>query len=554
MSTKFRAGNDQPSLAENVETLTGQRGDGNNRAVTYSDLVKLNLANIRRLSGGKVMLVPRNGIGGGFSKESRGQKPTRPTSFKTTGGFAYVLLEWDMPNYRGHALTEIYRSSENNLANVILIASSAAGVYGDPVDPGWKGYYWIRHINTQDEPGPYNDVHGCFAQTQSDVGAVVKLINEEINASPLIKGLSAKIDVAEENIDSVSVEVDKETQKRIQADKALGKRVDSVGVTLDKNSAAVQLNTEAIARIDDHGSAAYQAQWSAKAQAGDIKAGIGIVARKDANGYLLSQVAVSASQFFVFDPNNPHEDGSYTFPFIVNDSGKVVINELVAKDAVMKTLSAQKITADSLKAGIEIKSPLIKTARIESGNFTVDANGNVVAKNAKIEGEIIATSGSFTGKVNAESGVFRGTVYAKDGEFSGTVYADRIVGDICSTYVVPRGSFFVPRRQSRQITLYYDMDSREDMIISLLGMYFDNAAFAKARPKQNWFSIKVGEEYIVHTNHPTPPYTVSCKITKGKRTIPIVISVSAGESGAGYEFSHKGVAVIVNREKGILRM
>ncbi|RRO11304.1 hypothetical protein DMB84_020125, partial [Pectobacterium aquaticum] len=75
------------------------------------------------------------------------------------------------------------------------------------------------------------------------------------------------------------------------------------------------------------------------------------------------------------------------------------------------------------RPGIEIVSPYIKTARIESGNFTVDQNGNMTATNANIEGRVVATSGSFSGSVNATDGSFRGTVHATDGEFRGSVYA-----------------------------------------------------------------------------------------------------------------------------------
>ncbi|WP_159051010.1 phage tail tip fiber protein [Pectobacterium versatile] len=216
-------------------------------------------------------------------------------------------------------------------------------------------------------------------------------------------------------------------------------RVEKVEAATRENNAAVQTNAKAITEMDKNGSTSYRAMWSAKAQAGDVTAGIGIVAGQDSSGNTISQVAVSANQFFIFDPNNPNDKTTYAIPFAVVD-GKVVIDELVAKEAVIKILAAQTIIADSVKAGIEIVSPYIKTARIESGNFTVDQNGNMTAKNAKIEGEITATSGSFTGTVNAKDGVFRGTVYAKDGEFSGTVYANKIVGDVVKPIIHTIGS------------------------------------------------------------------------------------------------------------------
>ncbi|NKI73540.1 DUF1983 domain-containing protein [Dickeya sp. CFBP 2040] len=405
-NSKFRAGTDQAAVAENIETLTGQRGDGRNRAVTYGDLAGLGLANLRQVGGGKVALSPSNGTGGSGSGGSV-QKPTKPMNFKATGGFAYVLLEWDMPNYRGRSLTEIYRSPDDNLADAVLIASSAAGVYGDPVDPDWRGYYWIRHVNSEGEPGPFNDSKGTYAQTHPDPAAIIEVITEQLNTSPLIANLTENlgantknIDIVDSNVKALSesvkdqnsamakrvTDVEASSESNASAVRELSRsvsdrfassaeRVERVEATTRENNAAVQTNAKAITEIDKNGSAAYQSLWNTKAQAGDIKAGIGIVAGRDSSGNTISQVAVAASQFFIFDPNNPNDKTTYAIPFAVSN-GKVVIDELIAREAVIKILSAQTIVADSVKAGIQIVSPYIKTARIESGGFTVDPLGN----------------------------------------------------------------------------------------------------------------------------------------------------------------------------------
>ncbi|WP_406627810.1 DUF1983 domain-containing protein [Pectobacterium carotovorum] len=425
MTAKFRAGKDQSAVLENVETLTGQRGDGRNRAVTYGDLATLGLANLRQLGGGKVTLTPGNGSGGSNSGGGV-QKPTKPTNFKATGGFAYVLLEWDMPNYRGRSLTEIYRSPEDNLANAVLIASSAAGVYGDPVDPDWKGYYWIRHVNALGEPGAFNDSKGTYAQTHPDPAAIIEVIKEQLNTSPLIADLTEKLETNTKNIGTVDSNVktlsesvsnqnsamakrvtDVETSSQTNASavrelsqsvseqfSSSAERVEKVEAATRENNAAVQTNAKAITEMDKNGSASYRAMWSAKAQAGDVTAGIGIVAGQDSSGNTISQVAVSANQFFIFDPNNPNDKTTYAIPFAVVD-GKVVIDELIAKDAVIKILSAQTIIADSVKAGIEIVSPYIKTARIESGGFTVDPLGNATF------GQLVKISAA--GQINIKS-------------------------------------------------------------------------------------------------------------------------------------------------------
>ncbi|EPS8048046.1 phage tail tip fiber protein, partial [Escherichia coli] len=69
-----------------------------------------------------------------------------------------------------------------------------------------------------------------------------------------------------------------------------------------------------ITKLDKEGGEAFLAMWSKKAGVDGITAGIGIVAGKDSEGRPVSQVAISASQLFVFDPNNPDNTA---YPFAV---------------------------------------------------------------------------------------------------------------------------------------------------------------------------------------------------------------------------------------------
>ncbi|EGQ5385810.1 DUF1983 domain-containing protein, partial [Escherichia coli] len=94
---------------------------------------------------------------------------------------------------------------------------------------------------------------------------------------------------------------------------------------------------------------------------------------KDGEGRPVSQVAISASQLFVFDPNNPDNTA---YPFAVS-GGKVVIPKAMIYDAVIETLTAQRVVADEVKAGVSITSPVIRSAVIQNGNFQVDSQGNL---------------------------------------------------------------------------------------------------------------------------------------------------------------------------------
>ncbi|ECO0902370.1 DUF1983 domain-containing protein, partial [Salmonella enterica subsp. enterica serovar Newport] len=257
--------------------------------------------------------------------------PTQPKNFKATGAFGSVLLEWDMPVYWGHSLAEVWRGTEDNLSDAVLVGTTPGQVYSDSVDPGWKGFYWIRFVNSAGVSGPYNSPDGTPAETQMDVQAVIDQIHDEAAKSPIVEELKKEI------------------------------------------SDSAKATNEHIEKISEDGGKAFRAMWAQKASADGITTGIGIVAGKDAAGNPISQVAVASSQFFVFDPNNP---GNTAYPFAVS-GGKVVIQKAVIYDAVVQTLAAQRIVADEVKAGISITTPLLRSATISNGNFQVDSVGNL---------------------------------------------------------------------------------------------------------------------------------------------------------------------------------
>ena len=69
--------------------------------------------------------------------------PPAVTNFAATGAYRVVLLDWDVPNYLGHAYTEIWGSdiwdnattpdpsAFNNLDNATLLFTTGGGVASD---------------------------------------------------------------------------------------------------------------------------------------------------------------------------------------------------------------------------------------------------------------------------------------------------------------------------------------------------------------------------------------------------------------------------------------
>ncbi|ECJ3584367.1 DUF1983 domain-containing protein [Salmonella enterica subsp. enterica serovar Kentucky] len=402
MSKKpWRAGKDLASVVENMEIGTGQRGDGKDAFVTQRQLAELKLARMNSAGGGgKVSLAP--GLGGGiFPEPLPPESPTKPEGLQVTGGFGYVLLEWVMPRYNGHSMAEIWRGTEDNLSDAVLVGTTPGQVYSDSVNPGWKGFYWIRFVNSAGVSGPYNSPDGTPAETQIDVQAVIDQIHDEAAKSPIVDVLKKEI------------------------------------------SDSAEATNEHIEKISEDGGKAFQAIWGQKASAAGITAGIGIVAGKDAAGKPVSQVAIASSQLFVFDPNNP---GNTAYPFAVS-GGKVVIQKALIYDAVVDTLAAQHIVADDVKVGATLTASYIRSATISNGNFTVDSNGNMNAVNATLNN--VTSRGGYFYDLNAYNlNVNRGTLsdvhILNNCQVDGTVRANQIEGDIAKTYVINGSSVYIP--------------------------------------------------------------------------------------------------------------
>ncbi|WIG70704.1 DUF1983 domain-containing protein [Photobacterium damselae] len=390
----FRGDRSAASLQENMELLTGQRGDGLDRALTLRDMVSLGVLGAQRNGNGSVIPKPLPPVtpDGGVV-----EMPHAPKGFRGMGGFGAIMLEWTNPTFKGYAHTEVWRAAplanqaKPSIGDAVLIATTPATVFGDIVKPGSTFYYWIRFINLNDISGPYNGVDGVKVSTSPDISDIIDDVGEQMKDSELIQDLNKGIE----------------------------------GVT-----AAVQENTKVIEKLNADGSKAYQSMWNVKAQAGDIKAGIGILA--DSNGK--SQVAVAASQFFVFDPN---VEGGETKPLFAIDKGNVIIPKAYIETATIQILNAQTIVADEVKAGVSIKSPVIEGGSVTGGWAGFGPGGRFNGWRTYIN----ASGQIFTDGINAVNGSYAGHLYATSGEMQnviihescrvhGTIYAKKIIGDL----------------------------------------------------------------------------------------------------------------------------
>ncbi len=186
----YRAGRDQAATVENVELLTGQRGDRLDKAVTFRELAALGLSTLRPGAGG--VYVP--GKNPDLFPPGQMELPHAPVNVIANGAFHTVLVEWDPPQYRGHAHAEIWRAESDNQAEATLVGTSSANLFSDAIGKGAKFYYWVRFVNGKDDKGPFQGMQGVEAETSRDVQDILDELQGKIEESHLAQALLRPIE------------------------------------------------------------------------------------------------------------------------------------------------------------------------------------------------------------------------------------------------------------------------------------------------------------------------------------------------------------------------
>lgn len=178
--TTFRANADSKAVAENMQILTGQKGDKLDKALTYREAGEIGLLKLRRSSSGTI--IPENPTPPDRDPVWQGvEKPHAPVNVTADGAFHTVALTWDIPTYKGHAFAEVWRAEfndaeadkGNNLSKAVRVGTTLANVYADAVGKGFKAFYWVRFVNKNGYNGPYQSALGLPAETSADVDEII---------------------------------------------------------------------------------------------------------------------------------------------------------------------------------------------------------------------------------------------------------------------------------------------------------------------------------------------------------------------------------------------
>lgn len=469
-------------LAKAVKNLLdvreGRAGDKQDRFVSFRDLEDLELITDAKSSAEN----PGNGGGnngttpGTYNPGTDLTTPPIPTGFRATGGYGVNILDWDTPQalYKNHAYTEVWRNTVDVIGNAVLIGTTIAAVYSDPVPSATTYYYWIRFVSQANITGPYNSTSGTPATSAIDVPAVLRALSGQITQDQLYADLRSRIDLIDGDA-TLPGSVTSRINVVSDATSSLAQSVDTISTTLNQNTTAIQVAAESINGI--------QGKYAVKIDNNGAVSGFGLMS--DRTGITAnSRFYINANRFSVFAPADfsgsvapTGVPAGYTFyytgatngtftknknyrwngsqwvlfdpivPFTVQTTPTTINGVSVPAGVYMDaayikdgTITSAKIgdavitnakIADAAITSAKIGDAQITTAKIaetiQSSNWNpafnlgwqINKTGSAIFNEVTVRGTVFANAGSFTGAVTATSGSFTGTIYAGSGTIGG---------------------------------------------------------------------------------------------------------------------------------------
>lgn len=209
------------ALIANLTPLVGQHKNKNERAVQWSDLLSLGLANVKGLTEDG---YPDYGLPPPETPDMT--TPPAIVNFKVEACFNFVTMSWDQPRYRNHAFVEVWRAAgfkklpddslvPTVLSDAVFRLMTASIVCSDAVLPGDKWRYWARNVSKTGVVGPWTSIDGHLVEVPEDPAYLIDKISGEIREGDLYPALGAKIDASYNGVNEHTqalVEVNNELQ------------------------------------------------------------------------------------------------------------------------------------------------------------------------------------------------------------------------------------------------------------------------------------------------------------------------------------------------------
>ena len=365
------------SIVDNIQQLTGEKGNTLDKAVTFNDLVNAGIAKKQFVltDGGSNFVI-------GPGDTPGVDTPTAPTGASASGAFQNILISWDYPNYVGHSHTEIFVSTTDDFASVEIskgrlspkfLGQTTASVFSHQVSAGSTRFYFIRHVNQNDFAGPAHGTSGLQASTALIDTALIQ--DNLITAAKIVDGAVSTVKIATDAVTNAKIAVD-----AIQGDVIAAGAITSTKIGADAVTAAKMANDAVTADVVAAG-----AITTTKIADDAIS-----TAKIAANAITASEIAAGSI--------TSNEIAANTITAGDIAAGAISTDELAANAITSAKIAANQITASEIAAGAvtatEIASNAVTAVKIQAGAVNADKiAANSVAASKMVAGTITAASG-----------------------------------------------------------------------------------------------------------------------------------------------------------------
>ena len=354
------------ALAQTVNVREGRVGDQLDRTVTFRDLIGLKLAQDKNQEEvhdiTKVNTMPVYTSGYDFQIQydptSDLTPPPQVGQIIVSSTIGAIFLRWNIPSYRNHSFTEIWRSQNGNIGDAVLIAQSTTGFYTDPVETNVEYFYWLRLVSQADVRGAYSQ-DSVSGKAEIDPKLVIEAIEGEINASSLTQDLQTRL-----------LDIENTNQKVLAQDaRALIAQESSVRESVEEG-----LLAQYTVKIDNNGAIS----------------GFGL-ASQEIDGSVESAFIVRADKFAIVQPTSTSTTltgtpASASIPFTVDSDGRTIIKSTVIGSASISSANIESLSTTKLTAGVaqasDFAGGIAQFNQLYAGanniNLSTDSDGNVI--------------------------------------------------------------------------------------------------------------------------------------------------------------------------------
>jgi len=357
------------ALKNTLDVREGRIGDQLDKGVTFRDLVGLGLAQDKNQEVVQQSFTT-NQITNNlpvYSMNYNFEQAYDPTTDLTTPPQANelfaektintIFLSWNIPSYRNHSISQVWRSENDNVGDAILIGQSTTNQFVDNVTPDIEFYYWIRLVSKADIQGAYS-LEPVSVTAELDPKFVISAIEGEIGNSSLNVELGNRIN-----------QLETDTQKILQQD--LGSTI--AQETVIREQVEGGLLSQYTVKIDDNGAVS----------------GFGLASQNVA-GSVESAFIIRADRFAVVQPTSTSTTltdtpASASIPFTVDSDGRTIIKSGVIGSASISSANIENLATYKLTAGLAEASNFqggqghfneLSAGGSRSFTYNTDADGN----------------------------------------------------------------------------------------------------------------------------------------------------------------------------------